>query len=87
MAVLYLMRHGIAEAEKTGWLYMLDRETGKPLFPTPERPVPQNAQQKTSPTQPIPSYPAFIPHTPTAADIAAVSERAGANAKRGGPPG
>src|SRR3954465_11271652 len=49
------MRHGIAEAEKPGWLYMLDREPGKPLFPIPERPVPQNEQQKTAKTQPIPS--------------------------------
>ncbi|WP_217914663.1 PQQ-binding-like beta-propeller repeat protein [Miltoncostaea marina] len=55
-------RHGIAEASKTGWLYMLDRETGEPLLPIPERPVPQSARQKTSPTQPIPSYPPFISH-------------------------
>lgn len=54
--------HGIGEAEKTGWLYLLDRETGKPLFPTPEKPVPQDAHQKTWPTQPIPSYEPFVPH-------------------------
>ena len=48
--------HAIGEAEKTGWLYLLDRTNGKPLFPMPERPVPQNAQQKTYATQPIPSY-------------------------------
>jgi alcohol dehydrogenase (cytochrome c) len=53
---------GIGEASKTGWLYLLDRRTGKPLFPTPERAVPQNADQKTSPTQPIPSYAPFVPH-------------------------
>ena len=28
---------GIGEAEKTGWVYLLNRETGKPLFPTPEK--------------------------------------------------
>jgi len=56
-------RHGIGEAEKTGWLYLLDRETGKPLFPIPEKPVPQNADQKSWPTQPIPSYPSFVPET------------------------
>jgi alcohol dehydrogenase (cytochrome c) len=55
--------HGIGEAEKTGWLYLLDRTNGKPLFPTPERAVPQNAQQKTYPTQPTPSYAPFVPHT------------------------
>jgi alcohol dehydrogenase (cytochrome c) len=59
------LRHGIGEASKTGWLYLLDRTNGKPIFPTPEKPVPQNANQKTSPTQPIPSYPPFVPHTPS----------------------
>jgi alcohol dehydrogenase (cytochrome c) len=54
--------HGIGEASKTGWLYLLDRATGKPLFPTPEKPVPQNSVQKTWPTQPIPSYDPFVPH-------------------------
>ena len=54
---------GIGEASKTGWLYLLDRTNGKPLFPMPERPVPQNADQKTWPTQPIPSYEPFVPHT------------------------
>jgi quinohemoprotein ethanol dehydrogenase len=53
---------GIGEAEKTGWLYLLNRETGEPLFPMPEKPVPQNAKQKTWPTQPIPSYEPFVPH-------------------------
>ena len=55
-------RKGIAEASKTGWIYLLDRETGEPLLPIPETPVPQSARQKTSPTQPIPSYPPFISH-------------------------
>jgi alcohol dehydrogenase (cytochrome c) len=55
--------HGIGEAEKTGWLYLLNRETGAPLFPTPEKPVPQDARQKTWPTQPIPSYAPFVSHT------------------------
>jgi quinohemoprotein ethanol dehydrogenase len=55
--------HGIGEASKTGWLYLLDRTNGKPIFPIPEQPVPQDANQKTYPTQPIPSYPPFVPHT------------------------
>jgi quinohemoprotein ethanol dehydrogenase len=58
-------RQGIGEASKTGWLYLLDRTNGKPLFPTPEKPVPQNANQKTWPTQPIPSYAPFVPHAPS----------------------
>jgi alcohol dehydrogenase (cytochrome c) len=54
--------HGIGEAEKTGWLYLLNRETGKPLFPSPEKPVPQEPKQKTWPTQPIPQYAPVVPH-------------------------
>jgi quinohemoprotein ethanol dehydrogenase len=54
--------HGIGEAEKTGWLYLLNRETGRPLFPSPEKPVPQEPRQKTWPTQPIPQYAPFVPH-------------------------
>jgi quinohemoprotein ethanol dehydrogenase len=74
---------GIAQPGKTGWLYMLDRATGKPLFPSPEKPVPQNAAQKTWATQPIPSVGAFIPHgTPPADQISRVDkERTGAAKK------
>ena len=53
---------GIAQASKTGWLYLLDRTTGKPLLDIPETAVPQLGAQKTAKTQPIPSYPPFIPH-------------------------
>jgi quinohemoprotein ethanol dehydrogenase len=59
------LRHGIGEASKTGWLYLLDRTDGKPLLPIPEKAVPQNANQKTWPTQPSPSYPPFVPHIPS----------------------
>lgn len=53
---------GLAQSPKTGWVYLLNRETGKPLLPIPEKPVPQSAVQKTAKTQPIPSYPPYIPH-------------------------
>ena len=69
--------HGIAEAEKTGWLYLLDRTNGKPLFPIPRRPVPQNAHQKTSKTQPIPSYPPYRRRT-CRADAQVAAGREGA---------
>jgi quinohemoprotein ethanol dehydrogenase len=59
--------HGIGEASKTGWLYLLNRENGQPLFSTPEQPVPQNADQKTWPTQPFPPYAPVVPHVPTQA--------------------
>jgi len=64
--------HGIGEAEKTGWLYLLDRTNGKPLFPMPEKPVPQNAQQKTYATQPTPSYAPFVPHAVSSAQYEAL---------------
>ena len=64
---------GIGAPGKTGWLYMLDRETGKPLYGIDEKPVPQSAEQKTAATQPIPRNGEFIPHIPpTAKDIARV---------------
>lgn len=72
--------HGIGEAEKTGWLYLLDRTNGTPIFPIPERPVPQNAHQRTWPTQPIPSYDAVVPHVPTKAQVALVAAAAAAEA-------
>ena len=73
--------HGIGEAEKTGWLYLLDRTNGKPLFPMPERPVPQNAQQKTYPTQPTPSYAPFVPHSLSNAQYEALVKAVKAAAK------
>jgi quinoprotein glucose dehydrogenase len=43
---------------KTGFLYVLDRATGKPLYPIEERPVPQSSTpgEAASPTQPIPTF-------------------------------
>jgi PQQ-dependent dehydrogenase (methanol/ethanol family) len=68
---------GIAQASKTGWLYMLDRRTGTPLYGIPEKPVPQNAAQKTWPTQPIPNNAAFTPHgTPPPKDVERVKKEA-----------
>ncbi len=47
-------RHAIAEAGKTGWVYILDRENGRPLIGIDEKAVPQAPSQKTAPTQPYP---------------------------------
>jgi len=49
----------LALAGKTGYLYILNRETGEPVFGIEERPVPQsNAPgERSSPTQPIPLRP------------------------------
>jgi alcohol dehydrogenase (cytochrome c) len=72
---------GIGEAAKTGWLYLLNRETGKPLFPSPEKSVPQEPRQKTWPTQPFPSYAPVVPHALTDQQYAQVVKLARAAAK------
>lgn len=63
------MRKGIAQAGKTGWVYILDRTNGEPLIGIEEQPVPQDERQKTSPTQPIPEGDNFVPQTITEEDI------------------
>jgi quinohemoprotein ethanol dehydrogenase len=52
---------GIAEAGRTGWVYILDRTNGKPLIGIEEMPVPQDPRQKTAATQPIPVGDATVP--------------------------
>jgi glucose dehydrogenase/plastocyanin len=47
-------RKAIGAMRADGYLFLLDRATGKPLSKIEERPVPQDALQKTSPTQPFP---------------------------------
>jgi len=56
-------RKGIAEAAKTGWVYILDRETGQPLIGIVETAVMQEPQQHTSPTQPFPVGDALVPQS------------------------
>ena len=57
------LRKGIAQASKTGWVYVLDRTNGKPLVGIDERPVPQEPRQGTAATQPYPRGDAFIPQS------------------------
>ena len=49
----------VAEITKLGFLWILDRHTGKPIFGYEERPVPQSdvPGEETSPTQPFPLKP------------------------------
>ncbi len=56
-----VLRKGIAQAAKTGWVYILDRVTGKPLLGIEERPVPQEPRQHTAATQPYPVGDAIVP--------------------------
>jgi alcohol dehydrogenase (cytochrome c) len=51
----------IVEVGKTGWAYILDRETGKPLIGIDEKPVPQEPRQVTARTQPFPRGDAIVP--------------------------
>jgi quinohemoprotein ethanol dehydrogenase len=48
------LRKGIVHAGKTGFLYILDRQTGKPILGIREKKVPQAPRSNTYPTQPIP---------------------------------
>jgi len=57
------MRKGLAQASKTGWVYVLDRTNGEPLIGIDERPVPQEPRQATAATQPYPVGDAFSPQS------------------------
>ncbi len=49
----------VAQVSKTGYVFLFDRETGKPLFDVEEKPVPASdvAGEHAWPTQPIPVKP------------------------------
>ena len=49
----------VAQAGKTGFLYVFERVSGKPLWPIEERPVPRSEVpgEVSSPTQPFPTKP------------------------------
>ncbi len=54
----------VIQATKMGQLFVLDRDTGEPIFPVEERPVPASDVPGESawPTQPVPIAPApFVP--------------------------
>jgi quinoprotein glucose dehydrogenase len=63
--ILYDMQIGgrtvkvLAQPTKSAFLFVLNRETGEPIWPIEERPVPQSnvPGEKTSPTQPFPTRP------------------------------
>ena len=50
----------VAQISKTGFCFVFDRVTGKPVWPIEERPVPQSKipGERSSPTQPVPTKPA-----------------------------
>jgi quinoprotein glucose dehydrogenase len=57
-------RKVIAATTKQGWIYVLDRITGEPIWPFVETPVLQSEvpTEESSPTQPIPSKPVPYSH-------------------------
>ena len=66
-----VVHHAVAESCKTGWTYILDRATGKPIptiDPIPEKKVPQFKGNNTWPTQPTPQGDAFAAQCPVAKD-------------------
>ena len=53
----------VAQFTKVGYLFLLDRDTGEPLFPVTETPVPTSPHvpgEQPWPTQPIPERPASL---------------------------
>jgi quinoprotein glucose dehydrogenase len=54
------MIDAVAQVTKQGFVFVFDRETGEPLFPIEERPVPQSdvPGEQSWPTQPFPVKPA-----------------------------
>ena len=62
--LLDIVRNGrrvpaMALTTKSGYMYILNRETGQPIFGVEERPVPESdvPGERTFPTQPIPTKP------------------------------
>ena len=75
--LLTTLRHGgedipvVIQGNKTGFLYVLNRDTGKPVFPVEERPVPKSdvPGEVASSTQPYPvAPPPLAPQKITADD-------------------
>ena len=61
----------VIQGNKTGFLFVLNRDDGKPVFPVEERPVPKSdvPGELTSPTQPFPlAPPALAPQRVSADD-------------------
>jgi len=71
----------VAQVTKMGYLFLLDRETGEPIFPVEEVPVPQSTLdgEQTWPTQPVPTKPPPFTRTQmTVDDITNISPQSNA---------
>jgi quinoprotein glucose dehydrogenase len=66
------MRDVVIQPTKQGFLFVLDRDTGKPVWPVEERSVPQGGAEgeQLSPTQPFPTHvPVLAPQTISPDDV------------------
>ena len=66
------MRDVVIQPTKQGFVFVLDRDTGKPVWPVEERAVPQGGAEgeQLSPTQPFPTHvPALMPQQISADDV------------------
>ena len=75
----------LAQPSKQGWLYVLDRVTGEPVWPIEERPVPQGdvPGEWYSPTQPfVTRPPAFERQGVTPADLIDLTPEIAAAARK-----
>ncbi len=61
----------VAQVSKQGFVYVLDRVTGKPVWPIEERPVPKSdvPGERTAATQPFPTKPAPFDYQGITEDI------------------
>jgi len=82
---LVTVRHGgrmidaVAQMTKLGHMFLLDRESGQPLFPVEERPVPKSEipGEESWPTQPFPTKPpAFAQQRFTTNEVTNLSPQA-----------
>jgi quinoprotein glucose dehydrogenase len=67
----------VAQVTKMGMVFLFERESGEPVYPIEERPVPQSdlMAEETWPTQPFPVKPLpFVRHTYTENDITDISQ-------------
>ena len=63
----------VVASAKTPWLYVFDRDTGEPIWPIEERPVPKSDMpgEQSWPTQPYPTNPP--PHARQSFGVADIS--------------
>ena len=68
----------VVQPTKQGFLFVLDRQTGRPIFPVREQPVPASdiPGEQASPTQPVPVKPApLVRQSISESDLTNISER------------